>query len=144
MGFGEDVYFEFKNAYFNSKTFTITNSDQVIDALDGASEEIKNRVAVWLSEGSGWTIEDILHHYVNIAKYVPLRGNSYLPLPEELRNSKKGLINLNNEDDKCFLWCHVRHLNPQKKILKELNFQTENWQRDSITVVSLFQSLLSK
>ena len=57
MGFGEDdegeVYFEFKNAYFNSKTFTITNSDQVIDALDGASEEINNRVAVWLSEGSG-------------------------------------------------------------------------------------------
>ena len=30
--------FEFKNAYFNSKTFTITNSDQIIDALDGASE----------------------------------------------------------------------------------------------------------
>ena len=34
---GEEV-FEFKNAYFNSKTFTITNSDQIIDALDGASE----------------------------------------------------------------------------------------------------------
>ena len=27
----------------------------------------------------------------------------------------KGLINLKNEDNKCFLWCHVRHLNPQKK-----------------------------
>ena len=37
-----------------------------------------------------------------------------MPLPKELRNSKKGLINLKNEDDKCFLWCHVRHLNPQK------------------------------
>ena len=110
---GEDV-FEFKNAYFNSKTSTITNSDQIIDALDQASEDIKNGVAVWLSEGSGWTIEAILQHYVNIVKYVPLRGNSYLPLPEELRNSNKSLINLKNEDDKCFLWCHVRHLNPQK------------------------------
>ena len=42
-----------KLLFFNSKTFTITNSDKVIDALDGASEEINNRVAVWLSEGSG-------------------------------------------------------------------------------------------
>ena len=81
-----EEYFEFKNAYFNSKTFTITNSDQIIDALDRASEEIKNGVAVWLSEGSGWTMEVILGHYINIVKYLPLRGNSYLPLPEELRN----------------------------------------------------------
>ena len=44
-----------------------------------------------------------------------MRGNSYLPLPEELRNPRKGLINLKNEDPNCFLWCHVRHLNPQKK-----------------------------
>ena len=26
-----------------------------------------------------------------------------------------GLINLQNKDDKCFLWCLVRHLNPRKK-----------------------------
>ena len=59
-------------------------------------------------------IEAILDHYVNVVKYVPLRGNSYLPLPEELHSPKKGLINLKNEDHKCFLWCHVRHLNSQK------------------------------
>ena len=23
----------------------------------------------------------------------------------------KGLINIQNNDDKCFLWCHVTHLN---------------------------------
>jgi len=32
-----------------------------------------------------------------------------------LRNSKKGLINLQNDDNKCFLWCHIQHLNPAKK-----------------------------
>ena len=112
-GQSEEV-FEYKNAYFNSKAFTILNSEEIIDALDKAAEEINNKIAVWLSEGSGWTIEVILQHYINIVKYLPLRGNSYLPLPGELRNPKKGLINLKNEDDKCFLWCHVRHLNPQK------------------------------
>ena len=113
---GEDgqEYFEFKNPYFNSNTFTIMKSDEILDALDIAFEEIKNKVAVWLSESSQRVMEEILGHYINIAKYVPLRGNSYLHLPEELRNSKKRLINIKNEDDKCFLWCHVRHLNPLK------------------------------
>ena len=26
----------------------------------------------------------------------------------------KGLINIKNNDNKCFLWCHIRHLNPLK------------------------------
>jgi len=77
-------------------------------------EEILNRIADWLSEGSQWVIDEILDHYLNIVSYLPLRGNSYIPLPHELKNSKKGLINLQNEDNKCFLWCHVRHLNPEK------------------------------
>ena len=114
-GQSEEV-FEYKNAYFNSKAFTILNKEEIIDALDQAAEEITNNIAVWLSEGSGWTIEVILRHYVNIVKHLPLRGNSYLQLPVELRHSKKGLINIKNEDDKCFLWCHNRHLNPLKKI----------------------------
>ena len=24
----------------------------------------------------------------------------------------KGLINIKNNDNKCFLWCHIRHENP--------------------------------
>ena len=118
-GQSEEV-FEYKNAYFNSKAFTILNREEIIDALDKAAEEIINKIATWLSESSGWTIEVILQHYVNIVKCLPLRGNSYLPLPVELRHPKKGLINLKNEDDKCFLWSHIRHLNPLKKIHKGL------------------------
>ena len=32
-------------------------------------------------------------------------------MPAELKNPKKGLINIKNKDQKCFLWCHVRHIN---------------------------------
>ena len=32
----------------------------------------------------------------------------------ELKHSNKGLINIKNNDQKCFLWCHVRHINPVK------------------------------
>ena len=35
-------------------------------------------------------------------------------LPVELRNSKKEIINIKNNDQKCFLWCHMRYNNPVK------------------------------
>ena len=113
-GQAEEV-FEYKDAYFNSTAFTILNEYHIIEALDKAAEEINNKIAFWLSEGSGWTIVEIRSHFVNIVKYLPLRGNSYIPTPKELRNSMMGLINLKNIDNECFRWCHNRHLNPRKK-----------------------------
>ena len=47
--------------------------------------------------------------------YCPLTGSIFVELPNELKNSKKGLINIKNDDNECFLWCHVRHLNSVKK-----------------------------
>ena len=35
-------------------------------------------------------------------------------LPIELRIPRKGLIKAKNEDQKCFLWCHIRPINPSK------------------------------
>ena len=35
----------------------------------------------------------------------------------------KGLINLNNKDHKCFMWCHVRLINPQNRNAEEINKQ---------------------
>ena len=109
-----NVSFIYKEPYFNCKIFTINNKYEIMKALDRADEEINNGTATWLSEGSGWVVEEVQHHYVNIVKYLPLRGSSYLPLPKELRNSMHGIINLKNEDNKCAIWCLGRHLNPQK------------------------------
>ena len=90
--------------------------DDIIESLRKAAEQIINAAAVWISEkGSGWTIEEVQSEFVNLTKYQPLRGRSHIQLPKELRNSMMGLINLQNQDDKCFLWCLVRHLNPRKK-----------------------------
>ena len=111
---GEEAY-EFTQPYFNSTTRTILNELEIRDFYDKAVEEILNRIARWISKGSGWVIETILNFYLNIVSYKPLKGRSYFPLPEELSNPMKGLINLQNDDNRCFLWCHVRHLNPVQK-----------------------------
>ena len=55
-----------------------------------------------------------------------------MELPVELKSPRKGLRNIKNKDKKCFLLCHVRHINlwnkhlerikkTDKKIAEELN-----------------------
>ena len=83
--------------------------------IDNAIEIILELIARWLSEGSGWVFELVLSHNINIVSYFPLRGTSYIKLPEELCHPKKGLINPKNEDNRCFLWCHNRYLNPLER-----------------------------
>ena len=105
----------YKTAYFNSKPKTIINNIEIPEALQFSKEQILNMIAQWISEGSGWTVESVDNHYLNIVQYQPMKGSSYIKLPQELRNSAKGLINMKNEDNECFRWCHIRHSNPQDK-----------------------------
>ena len=51
---------------------------------------------------------------MKISTYRPLSGNVYVKVPDELRSFKKGLINIENSDQKCFLQCHIRHINAVK------------------------------
>ena len=36
-------------------------------------------------------------------------------MPIELKHPRKRLINIKNNDQKCLLWCHIRHINPLKE-----------------------------
>ena len=124
----------YKTAFFNGKAKTITKVDDIEPELNMSRQEILNVIDKWVSEGSGWVIDRIDSHYLNVTLYKPLNGSSYIELPTELRNPKKGLINIKNKDDECFRWCHIRHLNPQtehherikkedKKMINELNYE---------------------
>ena len=103
-----------KTAYFSSKAKTIINQNEIVESIQTSNQEILNGIPVWLSEGSRWTVKSIDDQYINIVKYKPLKGSSYIELPPELRSSAKGLINLQNTDNECFRWCHIRHSNPQQ------------------------------
>ena len=105
----------YKTAFFNGKVKTITKASETESELSMSQQEILNMIDIWVSEDSGWVIDKIDSNYINIVTYQPLNGSSYIELPTELRNSKKGLINIKNKDNECFRWCHVRHLNPLEK-----------------------------
>ena len=72
-------------------------------------------IDVWINEGSGWNAESIQSQYISISTYRPLSGSSYMDLHVELKGPRKGLISIKNKGQKCFLWCHARHINPSKE-----------------------------
>ena len=72
-------------------------------------------IDVWINNGSGWNVESTESQCINILTYRPLSGSLYMDLPVALRSPRKGLINIKNKDQKCFLCCHVRHINHSKE-----------------------------
>ena len=89
-------------------------------------KRILNIIYIWISEGSGWTVKSIDNHYINIAKYNPVKGSSYIKLPEELKHTSKGLVNIKNKDNECFRWCHIRYLNPKNKDSQRIKKSDKN------------------
>ena len=104
-----------KTAYFNAKPQTVTNETVIANLLQITQQQIVNMIQQWISEGSAWIIKSVDGHFINVVRYRPLRGSSYIPLPKELQNPAKGIINMKNNDDECFRWCHIRHLLPQNE-----------------------------
>ena len=141
---------EYSLVYFNSLTKTVINSNNF--NLDQAFQEIIYRLENWISHEPGWIVEEIISQFLNASSYLPLSGSIYIKLPVELNHSMKGQINIRNDDNKCFLWCHVRHLNldcvksnritkKDREIAKELNYSSVNFpvskkDYDKISVLS--------
>ena len=59
-----------------------------VNEIDGAFEIAKNtilkKLEEWTQNGSGWTVERVEILWLDIARYQPLKGGSYIELPKLL------------------------------------------------------------
>ena len=55
----------------------------------------------WTQRGSDWAVVQVHTLWLDIARYQPLRGGSYIPLPKKLQD-KKAVVNVKN--DHCLRW----------------------------------------
>ena len=83
--------------------FNRNDEDQIKIEFDRFVERTKGEIEAWSERGSGWVLERIMAAYVNVARYQPLRGGTYLPLPANLAK-KKAIINVKNRDNECLKW----------------------------------------
>ena len=97
--------------YFASKPYTILSQHDIENAIEEAHRNIDAQMDKWTREGSGWVVTRVLCLYVNIAKYQPLTGSSYMELPKYLQ-TKKAIVNVRNNDNKCLEWALLSALHP--------------------------------
>ena len=89
-----------------------TNEEETYDEM---AEEILEEVdKTEMAEGSGWVFVKVEKLVLHTTRWDITNAGSYIELPQALKN-KKAIINMKNQDDKCFLWCVLRALNPKNK-----------------------------
>ena len=101
-------------AYFNSDTYINLESTDVKKILTEVIRAIIEKIIIYQQNGSGWYFKEIVHLEIHTVDFTPMRGSSYIPLPDWIMR-KKAIVNIRNKDDKCFLWCVLRYLHPSDK-----------------------------
>ena len=71
--------------FFKFNDRKIINENDIETVISDADNELIYRISEWIPEGSGWVIKSVDKHEIDIFKYMPLRGSSYLPLPEKIK-----------------------------------------------------------
>ena len=121
-------YMEHYFAQRGNAVFTRNNEALVNRTFNRFIDEVKGEIEAWIQRGSGWVIEGIVAAYVNVERYEPLRGGSYMPLPKNLQN-KKAIINVQNRDNQCLRWAIRAALFPALlgvKVAKTSSYPTED------------------
>ena len=104
---------EIKKFAFHSKgDKLILESTDIHEIYQEMTDKIEEEIQkAQEAEGSGWVFVEIENLTLHTSIWNPINAGSYIDLPKELKN-KKAIINMQNEGDKCFLWCVLRALNP--------------------------------
>ena len=101
-------------AFFSTINYKNLQSTNIKKILKKGFAKILKDLEEFQIKGSGWYFKEVLRLEVHTVEYNPIRGSSYIDLPEWIKN-KKAIINIKNRDDKCFIWSILRYLYPKEK-----------------------------
>ena len=111
------------------------------EMMDEIEEEVQK---VEHAQGSGWVFVEVENLTLHTDIWDPLKAGSYIDLPKELKN-KNAIINMKNDDNKCFLWSALRALNPKDKnaerIDKDLKSKEDTLNMEGITYPVDFRNI---
>ena len=95
--------------YFNTETYINLESTDVKVILSQMIKEILEKISIYQMNDSGWYFKEVSSLEIHMVDYKPIKVSSYIPLPNIIMR-KKAIINMENKDNKCFLWSILRHL----------------------------------
>ena len=94
---------EYTDPVQRHKQEAILQNSEIKGALNQAFPTNQKTLETWTQRGSGWVVDRVEVLWLDIARYQPLRGGSYIPLPAALKQ-KKAVVNMKNKDNHCLRW----------------------------------------
>ena len=89
----EEEQTQYMEQYFRENEPQVFNANddenEIEEYFDNIFEIIIGKIEARVAEGSGWEVEKIELVYVNVARFQPLRGGTYLPIPTKLKTKKQ-------------------------------------------------------
>ena len=123
---------EKRQPYFCGKNRRMLGMGEFDELFDQSKAKIWSSFDKWLQEGSGWRIQSVDKVFLKMCKYTPIDGSSYIKSPKRLEHS---LINVQNQDNNCFLWSVDAKLNPIEKHTERVsNYNIDKFKVDGITM----------
>jgi hypothetical protein len=108
----DEVSIEVK--HFNTRNAAILPST---DLKSWFENDVRNPLLTMVEDfeqrDSGWSMIEIINAVACINRYEPLRGglSTFISLPGDIQR-KKAVVNVQNDDDRCFLWSVTAALHP--------------------------------
>ena len=91
---------EYTDPVLRHKHEAVLHNSEIKGALNQAFPTIQKTLEKWTQRGSGWVVDRVEVLWLDIARYQPLRGGSYIPLPAALKQ-KKAVVNVKHKDNHC-------------------------------------------
>jgi len=89
---------------FKTKNKSVLESSSIDSILTKMFKKLCREESEYEGKGSGWTLSSVDGLLLRLSRYRPLRGSTFIPLPENIR-LKKAVINPKNfKDFNCFEW----------------------------------------
>ena len=121
----------------NSKTLTTELSgDEIFEMLD----QMNNSIQIFSTGGSGFVVQKIDHLDININKFKPIRGSIYIATPAALVGINF-LLNIRNNDNKCFAYSVLAAMFPEKEHKQRKNKYKPNLLKLNFDKIELPMSL---
>lgn len=109
---------------FKTRKNIITKSVNLQDIFEDVTTTLKKEMIEFEVRGSGWTLTSVETVQFRYAVYQPIKGSSYIPLPDCIK-STKSVINFQNSDNLCFKYAvlskHIPRIWSQQTFLPYLN-----------------------
>ena len=99
---------------FISSRGASSSVDSLDDTLQSQKIEVRDKIEIEFESDPIALIEKII---IVVYQTKNSRGSSYIPTPLPYNSPSCGLINIKNEDDKCFYWCVKYHSSKQEKTM---------------------------